>query len=178
MPVMRSYQCPDCQGIFDHLHMRSTDEPPAFCPLCGASTGDVQPEISAPRIAKPIGKTGDAVYRGMEDGSAQRAAMAAEHLGCDVSDMSAMKVTDIKDNTREGETSNVVAANPVSNFMAQTGVGGLQSSTQAAAFAASTNSGPYARAGESARQGIVANHQQRAAQVARAGQQGSYIAGK
>src|SRR5450830_222819 len=96
MPVMRSYQCPDCQGIFDHLHMRSTDEPPAFCPLCGASTSDVRPEISAPRIAKSIGKTGDAVYRGMEDGSAQRAAMAAEHLGCDVSDMNAMKVTDIK----------------------------------------------------------------------------------
>jgi len=174
MPVMRTYQCPDCEGVFEHLHMRSTEEPPAFCPLCGASTAEVEPEVSSPHIAKSIGKVADQVYRDMEDGATQRANMAAEHLGVDASEMSAMKITDMKDNMREGDTANGVAANPVSTFMQQTGVGGMQSATNAAGYAAATRVGAFAGAGEAVRQGVVQGHQQRAAQVARAGHLGSF----
>ena len=175
MPVLRSYQCPECQGIFEHLHMRRVDEPPAFCPLCGASTSDVQPEISAPYIGKLIGKSGDQVYRAMEDSSAFRAELAGEQMGVSAADMSAMKITDLKDNTREGETSAASVNNAVSQFMGNTGVGGMQSSEAAANYAAAVSTGPFARAGNAAREGIKARHSQVAAQVTAAGRQGSYM---
>ena len=174
MPVMRTYQCPECEGQFDHLHLRSTDEPPAFCPLCGTSTAEVTPEVSAPHIARSIGKSADAVYRGMEEGSQQRAAMAAEHLGVDVSEMSAMKVTNLRDDARPGETSAATVSNPVSQYMGQTGVGGLHDSQAGAAYASAASTGPFARAGSAALSGVVGQHAAMASRVAAAGCQGKY----
>ena len=105
MPVMRTYECPGCGGRFDHLHMRSTEEPPYFCPLCGTSKRDVHPDLSAPHIRQTIGVVADNVYRQMETASQARAEMAAEMLGESVSEMSAMKMTDMKDSLREGDLS-------------------------------------------------------------------------
>ena len=174
MAVMRSYQCPDCGGVFDHLHMRSDEPAPEYCALCGADMVGTLPEVSSPRIAKSIGKTADAVYRQLEDGSAARAEAAAEYLGESPAEMSALKITDIKDNTREGETSNVVAANPVSQFMGNTGVGGMQSAQAASGFLADARRGPHAGAGSTACQGIVRNHAATAQKVAAQGNVGRY----
>ena len=176
MPVMRTYQCPDCDGYFDHMHMRSVDEPPAFCPLCGANTSSASPELSAPHIAKTIGKVADNVYRQMETGSAARAEMAAELLGESASDMG-MKITDMRDDNHEGEISAARAPNPVSTFMAQTGVGGMTDAAVGAQYASSVNSGPFARAGDRARQDVAAGHQVRARQGAAAGNMGVHRGG-
>lgn len=175
MPVMRTYQCPDCTGTFDHLHMRSTDEPPNFCPLCGSSMTDAVPSPARVNIATNAGKSGDQVYRAMEDGSAQRAQMAADHLGVDVSEMSAMKTTDMKDNMREGDTAAVSANNAVSQVMDQTkGITGMQSASAGAEYAAAAHTGSFAHAGEKARQSLTQAHQQRAHKIVQAGQMGKY----
>lgn len=175
MPVLRNYQCPDCEGVFEHLHMRGTDAPPAFCPLCGAPTGDVEAEVSAPHIRRAIGKSGDDVYRAMENSANQRAEAAAEHLGVDVSEMGAMKITDMKDNVSVGEISAVAAPNPVSTFMGNTGVGGLQSAEAAQGYAAAAQTGPFAGAGNAAREALVGGHAARAARMAAAGCSGKFV---
>lgn len=175
MPVMRTYQCPDCEGTFDHLHLRSTDEPPNFCPLCGSNMSDPEPQVGRINLGTSVGKSGDQVYRAMEDGSATRAQIAADHLGIDASEMSAMKITDIKDNMREGDTAAVTSNNAVSQMMTQTqGVTGLQDASAASQFAASAHTGAYAHAGDKARQSLVTAHQKRAHEIVKAGEMGRY----
>ena len=105
MPVIRTYQCPDCQGTFEHLHDHYDDPPPLVCDLCGGDMRDTQPELAAPHLAKSIGKVADNVYRGMEQAAQNRAEMAAEALGENVSEMGAMKITNMRDDARAGETS-------------------------------------------------------------------------
>lgn len=174
MPVMRTYQCPECLGAFEHLHLRSTDEPPSFCPLCGASTADTPPEMSAPHIGKSIGFVADAVYRQMEEGSAQRAQMAAEHLGVDAAETSALKITDIRDTMREGDTAVSVAPNAVSTFMQQSGVGGYQGSDAGVHYAAATRHGPHAGAGSRAMDSVRQQHAAASPRMVASGQQGKY----
>lgn len=169
MPVMRTYQCPDCEGIFEHLHMRSTEEPPAFCPLCGANTSDVAPELPAPRIAKSIGKVADDVYRQMETSSAARAEMAAEALGESASDMGAMRVTNLSDNARAGEISAPTVNNSVSQFMNQTRIGGMTDTNAGASYAAAAATGPFARAGDKMRDNVVSRHASMVPRVVAAG---------
>lgn len=175
MPVMRNYQCPDCEGVFTHLHMRMDEPPPAFCSLCGASTSGVEPQLSAPHIAKSIGKVADNVYRQMETASKVRAEMAAEALGESASDMTAMKITDMRDNTRAGEISAPPVYNPVSAALDQrrsvTPVG-LQDASAASQFAADTRKGAYAGAGVRALDNVRANHSREVPRVIAAGRAG------
>ena len=175
MPVIRTYQCPDCDGVFDYFHPHSDEPPPAECELCGADMLDTQPELAAPHLAKSIGKVADSVYRGMENAAQGRAEMAAEALGENVSEMSAMKMTNLRDDARAGETSNVVANNEVSRLMTQTrGTTGLVDSRAGADYAKATRQGLYSGAGVQALQGVVKNHDATAAQVARAGNLGRH----
>jgi hypothetical protein len=114
------------------------------------------------------------VYRAMENGANARAEMAAEHMGVPTSEMSAMKITDMKDNAIAGEMSVKTATNEVSRIMqSNPGIGGHQAASVGAHYAAQTRNGPFAGAGEQARQGIVANHNRTAARVERAGRMGS-----
>ena len=165
MPVMRTYQCPDCEGMFEHLHARWDDPPPPVCPLCGASTEDTQPELSSPHIAKSIGKVADNVYRQMEAGAAVRAELAGEP---------GLKLTDLRTNNNVGETSAVPVNNEISRFMAQTGVGGATDPSAGASYAAAAAAGPYARSGmQTLTRLIQPNHAAVAHQVARNGNVGS-----
>jgi DNA-directed RNA polymerase subunit RPC12/RpoP len=176
MPVMRTYQCPDCEGFFDHLHMRSTEEPPNRCPLCGADTSGTAPELSAPHIPRLIGKVADGVYRAMEDSSLARAEMAAETLGESVSDMSAMRVTNIRDDARPGENSVVTTANPVSTYMQTTKQGGLQGGDGVAEALRHTRTGLGAGSGVRMMQQVTGNHARVAPRVVAAGNQGVHRA--
>ncbi len=172
---MRTYACPDCGGQFDFLHMRREDPPPAGCKLCGADMTGVAPEISAPHIARSIGKVADNVYRQMETASEARAEMAAEAMGVPVSEMSAMKITDLKDNARAGEITAVAApaSNPVSDFMGRaSGATGVISADQGMEYARATRSGPYAGAGASVMGPLATQHWSTAARVAAAGNLG------
>ena len=174
MPIMRSYQCPDCNAIFDHLHMRREDPPPALCPRCGASTAEVSPEICMPHIGTNVGKSGDAVYRAMEDSSAHRAEMAAQQLGVDSAGMSAMRTTDMKDNMREGDTAAVPNNNPVSQFMQQYSAGGAADGNVGSMYAAQTRVGPYVGAGNAMREAVVSQHARRIGPTIAAGNVGAY----
>ena len=171
MPVMRSYQCPECQGVFRHLHDRADEPPPTACEICGADTSGTPPELSAPHIPRSIGKVADGVYRQMEEGSRARAEMAAETLGESAAD-TGMAITDMRDNARPGETSAVPVNNPVSQFMGQTGAGGMTAGIQGAEYARATRTGPFAGAGAATLQGVVSGHGARAAQVAARGNVG------
>ena len=170
MPVIRTYQCPDCNGFFQHMHMRVSEEPPARCPLCGADTSATAPELSAPHIAKTIGKVADQVYRDMETSSQHRAQLAADHLGEDVADQSAMRVTNLRDDARPGEIAAVAPRNEVTQFMAQTGQGGMADTSAAQNYAAATRVGPFAGAGMNTLDSLVKpGHARKAAQLIAAG---------
>ena len=173
MPIVRTYQCPDCSGTFDHLHMRSDEAPPNFCALCGAPT-TVDRRVTAPHIAGLAGKSGDQVYRAMEESSAYRADVAAEQLGVSSSDVAAMKVTDMKDNMREGDTAAVSVQNEVSRHMQTTGVGGLQQNAQAHGAIQMARQNGLTGAGNAAREGIVAHHKRIEQSVVANGRMGSF----
>ena len=105
-------KCPDCRKAFS---WDAKDAWPRYCPMCRADINNdrddddiVMPSIARAREAT---KRTDQVYRDMERGSEIRAQMAADQLGVPVSEMSHLKVTNIRDNTREGE----IAAMPVVN---------------------------------------------------------------
>jgi hypothetical protein len=95
------------------------------------------------------------VYKAMEDSSMARAEQAAEATGASVSDMDAMKITDMKDNMRAGD---IAAVTRTPN------VGGM---TFSVGNPLPAGSGGYGIAGV---QGVTSLHQQTAAQRIRAGQ--------
>jgi len=93
-------RCHECGNKFYH-----PDPYPEFCPHCGVEfekdPGDV---ISLPALHSITSKTPDKVFRDMEAKSIQRAEAAAAMAGVPVSEMSHLKITDLRDNVRPGET--------------------------------------------------------------------------
>ena len=111
-------RCPGCRKPFP---WDPAIDLPERCPLkgCGYVAAKRDPEvdedgvivIAAPFIGSARTKRTDASYRELETSSANRAQMAADMLGVPASEMSHLKVTNLRDNTRPGE----VAAMPVVN---------------------------------------------------------------
>jgi len=106
-------QCPQCAEKF-----RTDTDFFATCPKCGhtAERPDVT-VISAPFIKTPtaISTISDRVYRDMEKASEHRMHVAAEMAGVPASEMSEMKITNMRDNVQIGES----AAMPVNNAVTQ-----------------------------------------------------------
>lgn len=114
MPVVRTYECPDCGGSFQHLHLKREEPPPDSCKLCHATFDEVpSPLPSGPRILTNLGKSHDQVYRAMEETSRNRAELAYQVGGGDRSEYDAMHVTDMKDNVREGDIAAITPPSPV-----------------------------------------------------------------
>ncbi len=148
MARFQTLKCPDCDGVFEWF-MHHSNPLPQYCPLCAAYVGEEPPsEVFVPK-APAIGRKSsqDAVYRAMEEGSIQRAKMAADLAGVSESEMSHLKITDMKDNLREGDIAAVTRPNPVSTFMQQHPQVAAAAQQQGAAYAAATTSGPYPYAG-------------------------------
>ena len=108
-------RCPRCRGRFP---FDATKGFPDRCPLPGCDY--VAPErdntvIPMPSLRSASMGANDKVYRDMEKGSEVRAQMAAEAAGVPVSEMSNLKITNMRDNVREGET----YAMPVRNSVTQ-----------------------------------------------------------
>jgi hypothetical protein len=111
-------RCPGCRKAFP---WDPAIDLPERCPLkgCGYVSKKREPEvdedgvivIAAPFLRSHVMKANDGVYRELERSSEVRAQMAADMAGVPVSEMSHLKVTNIRDNTRPGE----VAAMPVVN---------------------------------------------------------------
>jgi hypothetical protein len=71
---------------------------PDSCPGCGRDTSlPVTDEVALPAFISPRKAATDKVYRDMERASEVRAQAAADVLGVPVSDMSALKITDLHD---------------------------------------------------------------------------------
>lgn len=170
------YRCPDCGQTFKFAHHPNDAPPPDYCPLCNSYVGaDVPPEFvpQAPAIGGKR-KSADLVYRQMEEASIHRAREAAELAGVSESEMAHLKITNMKDNLREGDIAAVTPPpTPVDRAMQQIpGQVGFSSAAQqqGAAYAAAAQSGPFPRAGDRARQLVTSHHSRIASQMRREGQ--------
>lgn len=177
-PRHKHYRCPDCAGTFKHMIVGGDDAPPDRCPLCNSWMNiDEPPEPifvpQAPGIREnTYAKSADQTYRAMEEASIQRAKEAADILEVKESDMSHLKITNMRDPSemREGDTAAIVET------PASLRTGGSQAGFQALGGVipnVAPGVGP-AQAGESARQMLTETHGQRAAQLIAKGQMGSY----
>ncbi len=97
-------RCPKCRQAFP---WESGKELPDECQLCHEYIGP-DPDrdvtvITAPFIRSQKMKAVDDVYRQTEAGSETRMKIAAELTGAPVSEMTSLKITDMKDNQREGD---------------------------------------------------------------------------
>lgn len=95
-------RCSSCRGAFTWATKKVF---PRHCPLCGAYCGvDDRPEVASPLIGQAKHKAPDMSYRELESSTQARAQQAADMLGVPVSEMSDMKVTDMKDtNQKQGD---------------------------------------------------------------------------
>lgn len=104
-------RCPDCR----HMIPMPEGNWPDKCPVCNLVM-DVPDDnvIAMPFLGSIKTKLTDGVYRDMERSSEHRAQLAADAAGVHVSEMSDLKITNIRD-THVGEA----AAIPVSNSVTQ-----------------------------------------------------------
>lgn len=172
----RSFECPDCEGVFTVL-MEDTDPFPSFCQCCGTSMTDAPIMLpSTFRVGDWRNKTQDKVFRQMEASSIQRAKDAADMAGVPESEMAHLKITDMKDNLRTGDTSFVAPKSqvPMPSVPAQNIPLVAQSAGQATARLAMTQGAEAGPHGNMARERIVKGHAMRQAVVQRNGQEGAY----
>jgi len=115
-----SLKCRLCDGKFGWEPQSGF---PRFCPLCGQSMGEERDGgIGVPAILSAKTRATDKVYRDIERGSEKRVELAAQTVGAEASDMAALKITDLRDNMREGD----IAANEAEKAEAR-----LRASTRA-----------------------------------------------
>ena len=103
-------KCSECRAA-----IRFKGKWPSSCPHCGVvmETGD-DDVIACPAFLTKA-KHVDQVYRDIEKGSEIRAQVAAEMLGVPASDVSDIKITNLREAKHEGE----IAAMPVNNAVSQ-----------------------------------------------------------
>lgn len=181
----KTYQCPDCEGTFRFFHHPADEPPPSFCPLCGADVSGKKkkrrlkrgewgalPDKKPPGHRSVVSKSVDSVYRGMEAASEERIRQAAELLGEDPRNLSAMKMTNMKDNLREGDFSAMQSTTPsTATQITGTPMGqvNFQDKTAAVEFAKSVGQGVHPYAGNKAREMVGSAHQMRAQRLVSAG---------
>jgi len=116
-------RCPGCRKAFP---WDPAIDLPERCPLkgCGYVSKKRDPEvdengeivIAAPFLRSHVMKANDDCYRQLEDSSNVRAQLAAEMAGVPVSEMSHLKVTNIRD-TKQGEVAAIPVVNEVTKQM-------------------------------------------------------------
>src|SRR5215469_10686604 len=108
--VKHRVQCPQCAHKFYAISIWGC------CPECGYEAEEPDDTvISLPAIRAATTKATDQVYRDMETASIKRAEDAARMAGVPVSEMSHLKITNMRDNVQTGET----YAMPVNNVVTQ-----------------------------------------------------------
>jgi uncharacterized Zn finger protein (UPF0148 family) len=155
MSAKMTLKCPSCGQKFK----LEISEKPRFCPLCDYDTQSVD-SADAERLSRmlaaqqppayrgQIQKTVDNLYSGMERASTARAEAAAEMAGVDVSEMSALKITNMQDQLRAGDTAHVPVVNDVTRAMAAAGgITGFNRNPEINNFRRGVSSGPYPQTG-------------------------------
>jgi hypothetical protein len=90
---------------------------PECCPSCGYVYEEPENEVCLPSLGSLKSAVIDKTYRDLETTSQHRAEQAAAAAGVPVSEMSHLKVTDLRDNVQVGETYAKPVNNPVSQQM-------------------------------------------------------------
>jgi len=95
---------------------------PSHCECCGEYIGTDRPddEIVMPSFLSAKTKANDKLYRDMEKGSEQRMHLAAEAVGASASEMASLKITDLKDNMREGDIAEKSASEAMNRLKTST----------------------------------------------------------
>lgn len=171
----RTWACPDCDGQFTTV-MDDRDGPPKFCTLCGNDmAADIEAIPNFSRIGKAVNQSQDKVFRQMESASIARAEEAAEVAGVPVSEMSHLKLTNQKDNLREGDTSFITPQMPApsANVNALPNSAGA---TMAAQMRQSGQGGAGHKVMDMLKGAGGMNHSQRARAMQKAGQMGTFVA--
>ena len=150
--MRRHYRCPECGGVFVYDHHPSMEADPlpddAACPHCSYRAAEYPRAVVAPHIGRPIRATVDNLMRDMEDGAEFRANIAREQMGLSEQEAMALKVTDARDNLREGDIAAAPVHNDVTRAMeAQPQNFGFQASAQGAAYSGAVQGGPFPNAG-------------------------------
>ena len=148
-------RCPDCRGKFPWTKEARF---PRFCPLCKSDMGEERDDddVVMPAFLSPTTKRTDQVYRDTEKGSEVRAQAAAELAGTSVSDMSNLKITDMNDR-RDSPVAYKEVVNPVTQFMAQTGIGGFRG-PDGLGYSGAVQAGPSPNAGAKMRTALQEAH--------------------
>jgi len=158
-------KCPGCKQRIKWL----VDDPPDDCPACGHRlvSDRADDDVVVPNILAFSTRCQDGVYKAMEKASEQRMYQAAEMAGCDVSDMKDLKITNMRDNMKQGEIAAMPVVNDVTRQMdairaanqnAQMGYGGADAGI---GFSASVPTGPYPSAGARTQQAFRRVHAER-----------------
>lgn len=156
-------KCPECE---DKFRWEFADEQrwPKACPLCKADMGgdDDDSVICMPALRGAATKAHDALYRQMEHGSEVRAEAAAEKLGVPVSDMANMKMTNMLDGRKPGESyAPELPSNPVTEHMAAVNAQGGQfgfAGSNGVGYSGSVQTGPAPNAGAKMRTALQQQH--------------------
>ena len=148
-------KCPDCRKTFRY---NPTEGHPRFCPLCNADMGEEKDDdvISIPAFLSAKTRAADQVYREHERASEVRAERAAEAAGVPVSEMSALKITNMRDTKHQGDIAAVPVVNEVTKQMEAVNARGGQFgfAQNGSEFAAGTATGAVTVNGHTT-QGIV-----------------------
>jgi len=140
-------QCPECAHKF-----YAKTAFPGCCPNCEY---EYEPEpddtvISLPSLRSATTKATDKVYRDMETASIHRAEQAAAMAGVPVSEMSHLKITNLRDNVQVGETYAMPVKNAVTDQMDVMRANGMQAGfVDGSTFAANVSQGFAPRSGAS-----------------------------
>jgi len=160
-------RCPACKTKFRWL--AETEGYPSNCPQCNAYVGHnrADDDVVVPNILAFSTRCQDGVYKAMEKASEHRMYQAAEMAGCSPSEMSDLKITNLRDNMKQGEIAAMPVVNDVTRQMdkirtmnpnAQIGYGGPDAGI---GFSAAVPTGPYPSAGARTQQAFRRAHAER-----------------
>jgi len=137
-------QCPECAHKF-----YAKTAFPECCPNCAYEYQEPDDTvIPMPSLRSATTKATDKVYRDMETSSIHRAEEAARMAGVPVSEMSHLKITNLRDNVQIGETYAMPVKNSVTDAMDAMRARGIQAGfVDGSSFAANVNQGFAPRSG-------------------------------
>ncbi len=161
-------KCPGCKQKIKWL----ADDPPDDCPACGHRliSDRSDDDVVCPNILSFSTRCQDGVYKAMEKASQERVYQAAEMAGCDASDMQDLKITNLRDNMKQGEIAAIPVVNDVTRQMdavramnpnAHVGFGTGGGVSDGIGFSAAVPTGPYPSAGARTQQAFRRAHADR-----------------
>lgn len=157
-------KCPACEKKF-RWDFASEDKWPKACPMCGERMDEGMEDdvIRMPSLRSAKTDVVDQTYRQMEQSSEFRMEQAAQLAGTSASDMSALKITNLKTGVKPGESYMPEVNNAVTQAMDAVRQRGGQigfTGGAGAEYSGAVQVGPTPNAGAKTRTMLQAHHAQ------------------